>query len=303
MPQTGLEREGITAWDFGDLPESVESHRGGIRLKGFPALVVQGDSVAVRVLDSRQNAGSAHRAGVRRLLTLCLSKEMRYLRRNLPDLQRMSLQYGKVASAPKGLGVRGRPDLEGELITLILDLTFIEGLPDIRDRESFLQRIESRKPDLMNQAGEALQLLRQILEAYQRVRKQLSGITQINWMASVTDIRQQLDSLIFQGFLQHTPYHQLKQVPRYLKAIEMRLGKLPQAAARDQKLLLEMQGLYQRWQEREEKYRSAGKRDERVEELRWAFQELRVSLFAQELGTSGPVSLKRIEKRWKELGL
>ena len=303
LPQSGLEREGITAWDFGDLPESVESHRGGIRLKGFPALVDQGDSVAVRVLDSRQNAGSAHRAGVRRLLMLGLSKEMRYLRRNLPDLQRMSLQYSKVASAPKGLGVKGRPDLESELITLILDLTFIEGLPEIRDRESFRQRIESRKPGLMNQAGEALQLLRQILETYQRVRKQLSGITQINWMASVTDCRQQLDSLVFQAFLQHTPYRHLKQVPRYLRAIEVRLAKLPQAAVRDQKLLREMQGLYQRWQEREEKYRLAGKRDERVEELRWVFEELRVSLFAQELGTSVPVSLKRIEKRWKELGL
>ncbi|MCB1763402.1 MAG: DUF3418 domain-containing protein, partial [Gammaproteobacteria bacterium] len=143
----------------------------------------------------------------------------------------------------------------------------------------------------------------QILTIYHQVRNRLSESNRINWMTSLADIRQQLDQLVYRGFLQHTPYVQLKQLPRYLRAIEMRLDKLPYAAARDQKLLGEMQEAYQLWQQREEKYRLEGKLDERIEELRWSFEELRISLFAQELGTAYPVSLQRIQKRWRELGL
>ncbi|MCB1869456.1 MAG: DUF3418 domain-containing protein, partial [Gammaproteobacteria bacterium] len=136
-----------------------------------------------------------------------------------------------------------------------------------------------------------------------QLRKKLAATTQIAWVDSLTDIRQQLDRLIYRGFLHTTPYPQLKEFPRYLKAMDMRLDKLSHAAARDQKLLDELRDAYEKWLQREEKYRMEGRLDERIEELRWRFEELRVSLFAQELGTAYPVSLKRIEKRWKELGL
>ena len=303
LPAMDLEREGIKSWDFGELPESVESHPGEIRLTGFPALVDRGDSVDLKVLDARQNAQRSHRAGVRRLLMLTLPKEMRYLRRNLPGLQQMELIYSKVAAAPAGWETPGRTGMEEELLALIIDLTFLRELPEIRSETAFLQRIESRKGGLMTQAEEARTLLEEILTAYQRVRKRLAAATQIHWMASLTDVRQQLDRLVYRGFLHYTPYQQLREFPRYLKAIEMRLDKLPLAAARDQNLLREMAEAYQQWLQREEKYRLEGKLDERIEELRWRFEELRVSLFAQELGTAHPVSLKRIEKRWQELGL
>jgi len=122
-------------------------------------------------------------------------------------------------------------------------------------------------------------------------------------MASVTDINQQLDRLVFRGFLQFTSYPQLKHLPRYLKAIALRVNKLNHAAARDQQLLREMHGLYQKWQEWDERCRNNHKVDARIEELRWAFEELRVSLFAQELKTDYPISIKRLEKRWKDFGL
>jgi ATP-dependent helicase HrpA len=190
-----------------------------------------------------------------------------------------------------------------ELLSLIVDLTFLEGLPEIRSEQSFIERIQSRKGNLMIQAEEARRLLEEILTAYQRVRKKLAATTQINWMDSLADIRQQLDHLVYLGFMHYTSYPQLKQIPRYLKAIEMRLDQLAHAADRDKKLLGEIREAYQQWLQREEKYRLEGKLDERIEEMRWRFEELRVSLFAQELGTAYPVSLKRIEKRWKELGL
>jgi len=303
IPKMGLEREGAKSWEFGEIPESVESGRGDIKLTGFPALIDQGDSVDLKVLDARQNAQRYHRAGVRRLLMLKLPQEMRYLRRNLPGLQQMELKYAKVAATPEGWESPDRAGVGEELLLLIVDLTFLDALPEIRTEAAFAERIQTCKGDLMTQAEEARALLEAILAAYHHVRKKLSATTQIHWMASVADIQQQLDLLVYRGFLSHTPYQQLKQIPRYLKAIAMRLDKLHHAAARDQKLLGEIKAAYQQWRQREQKYRLEGKRDERVEEMRWRFEELRVSLFAQELGTAYPVSLKRIEKRWKELGL
>ena len=303
MEESGLEQEGLSDWDFGELPERLELNRGGIKLLGFPALVDEGDSVALRVLDSQANAEQVGRAGLRRLLMLKQAKEIRYLRRNLSGLQQMRLHYAKAPVAPKGLASKEKPDLERELVSLIIDLAFIEGMPPVRDGQTFNDRITERQAGLMTQANEALALVREILDHYQQLRKQLARATQINWMHSISDIREQLDRLIFQGFLQQTPYSQLKQFPRYLSALLKRLEKLGHAAQRDQQLVREMAGAYQQWQQWDERCRINGKVDERIEELRWSFEELRVSMFAQELGTAYPVSLKRIEKRWRELGL
>ncbi len=299
----GMEREGITDWDFGELEESVELVRGGIKLMAFPALVDEVESVALRVMDSRANADVAMRAGLRRLFMLKLPQDMRYLKRNMPGLDKMKLQYAKAAAAPKGYETKTARDLQAQLLALVVDLTFIQGMTALHNAAEFQARIEQCKGRLMSVADEVLKQVAEILDGYQEVRKLLTTANKINWMASVTDINQQLDRLVFSGFLQFTPYPQLRHLPRYLKAITLRLGKLNHAAARDQQLLREMQGLYSKWQEWDERCRLNHKTDERIEELRWSFEELRVSLFAQELKTDYPVSLKRLEKRWKELGL
>ncbi len=129
----GMEKSDIKSWDFGELQPSVTVEQGGIRLKGFPALIDAGDSVALRLLDSEPAAQRSHKAGVRRLIMLKLSKEIRYLRKNLPNLARMRLQYTKVPDAPKGLKVEQRRSLEDELVLHIVDQTFLDGEPEIRD--------------------------------------------------------------------------------------------------------------------------------------------------------------------------
>lgn len=300
---SGLDREGISDWDFGELEESVELERGGIKLKGFPALVDEGDSVSLRIMDSKPNADMAMRSGLRRLFMLKLAQDIRYLKRNLPGLEKMKLQYAKAALPPKGYEAKSKTDLQEELVALIVDLTFIQDMPTIHNGGEFQARIEQRKAGLMALANSVVELVGEILDKYHMVKKQLSGANKLNWMASVSDINQQLDRMVFKGFLQSTPYKQLQHLPRYLKAITLRLDKLNHAAARDQQLLREMQGQYQKWQEWDERCRINHKADERIEELRWTFEELRVSLFAQELKTDYPISLKRLEKRWKKLGL
>jgi ATP-dependent helicase HrpA len=299
----GMEKTGLKDWDFGSLSPSVRVEQGGIQLVGFPALVDEGDSVALRLLDSQPLAERSHKAGVRRLLLLKLNKDIRYLRRNLPNLERMRLQYARMPAAPKGLRVEQRRSLEDELVFHIVDQTFLDGRPEIRDAQAFQDRLTQNSSQLVSIANRDCAQVAEILNQYQQLRKRLSETTQINWLASIQDMRQQLDRLIFQGFLQQTPVDKLPQLPRYLQALQLRLDKLAHAAGRDQQRIREMAEAYAKWQDWDRRCRENDRIDERIEEMRWHFEELRVSLFAQELGTAYPISLKRIEKRWRELGL
>ena len=142
-----------------------------------------------------------------------------------------------------------------------------------------------------------------ILGDYQELRKRLASITQVNWMPSVLDIRAQLDALVFRGFAQRIPYVNLQDYPRYLKAIGQRIDRLTHAPDRDRQWMREMEGLQARWRERAQAAQAAGRQDPRLDEIRWLLEELRVSLFAQQVGTAHPVSVKRLQTRWRELGL
>jgi ATP-dependent helicase HrpA len=330
IPDAELEREGLTRWDFGDLPEQVEITRGGIRMRGFPALVDEEKSVAVRVLDSPEAAARAHRAGLRRLLTLTLGATLRPIRQSLKDLDRLRLLYakapvtdipetsgpetarpgsstattaaGKASRAPSGAEPRP-PDLSDELMTLILDRTFLDDRPPIRQQADFEARLAESRNRLQPTANEITRLAAEILAAYQSLRQRLAAITQVNWQPTAQDLRDQLDALVFRGFFQQIPFARLKQYPRYLKAAEQRLDKLAHAPGRDRDQMAVMAELLTRWRERTAAARKAGREDARLDEIRWLLEELRVSLFAQILGTAGPVSVKRIEARWRELGL
>ncbi|MBK5970335.1 MULTISPECIES: ATP-dependent RNA helicase HrpA [Thiorhodovibrio] len=311
IPSAGLEREGLTRWDFGELPEQVDLTRGGIRLRGYPALVDEGKSVAVRVLDSEASAAQAMRAGLRRLIMLQLAGDMRALRRQLPGLDRMRLQYAKApVGASRGTPETGRKagqwtpaDLADELVGLILDLTFLEDQATPRNRSAFEKRLAAGKPRLFPTSNEVSTLAGDILGRYQSLRKQLAGITQINWLDSVRDMQGQLDALVFKGFLQQVPFSQLKHYPRYLTAIRQRAEKLSHAGGRDRSLLAELTPLLEQWRERQSAAEAAGRDDPRLDEIRWMLEELRVSFFAQPLGTAYPVSVKRFKARWRELGL
>ncbi len=303
LPVSGLERDNLKRWDFGELPEKISLERAGIKMVGYPALVAQKEGVAIRVLDSKPKADLAMKAGLRNLIMLQLAQEIRYLRRNLPELRMMHLQYAKVAVAPEGLVTDLQKSLESELVSLIVDRTFIEGLPPIRTEEQFTQCIAAQQGQLMAVANESCKLVGRILDEYQKARKALSGNMPINLIPMISDMQQQLNRLMFKGVLQSTPWQNLQHFPRYLKAIILRREKLGHAAGRDLQRMREMQQLYSCWQEKDQSIRKAGRLDARVEELRWSFEELRVSLFAQELKTPAPISLKRIEKRWKDLGL
>jgi len=301
MPALADEKSGCREWLFGDLPESIRIEQAGISMMGFPALVDEGETVGMRILDSKPVATLTHQQGLLRLLRLTLPKEIRYLKKNLPGIDRMRLQYAKVPSAAGDKKNQQLADLQVVLVDWILKNVFLQ--QEIRSKQQFEQAVASGREQLMSIANESCELLAGILNQYQQLRKKLSSLTQINWMSSVRDMQQQLDHLVYQGFLQSMSSDRFKDYQRYLKALDLRIDKLQHGAARDQQNMRIMAQLSEAWQDRQMLAQKKGRIDERLEEIRWMLEELRISLFAQEVKTAFSVSVKRIEKRWKELGL
>jgi ATP-dependent helicase HrpA len=298
-----LERRDVRCWDFGVLPATLAVEQGSIQLRGYPSLVDEGGVLSIRLIDAQANASRLHRAGLRRLIMLSLPKEMRYLRKHLPHLDKMRLYYAKVPSVASARGEAMPPSLEEELVSLIVDRTYLEGRADIRDEETFHQRIAACRGVMLSQANEVCDQLLAILARYHQVRRALSGITQKNWLDSVRDMQSQLDRLVYQGFMAEVPEKQLQEYSRYLDGLSKRIEKLAHAAVRDRQRMAEMAEMQQKWSAWEAQCREEGRVDDRIEEIRWQLEELRISLFAQELGTAFPVSVKRVEKRWRALGL
>ncbi len=303
LTSPGFERSGLKNWDFESLPKRLSVEQGGIQLQGYPALVDEGESVAIRLLDAQSNAREVHKGGVRRLLMLKMPREVRYLRKNLTQLERMRLLYAKVPASGGDQPAIERRDLEEELVFLIMDRTFLNDQPEIRESSSFEDRLESRRGGLMEQANTSCRQLLEILELSHQTRKAIASITQVNWMSSAMDMQAQLDRLVYRGFMQQVEDQRLADYPRYLRGIMKRIEKLAHAALRDRQRMAEMAELQQRWEQWEQQFKASGRHDDRIEELRWGLEELRISLFAQELGTAYPVSVKRLLKRIEAMGL
>jgi ATP-dependent helicase HrpA len=291
-------------WDCGALPTEQLQTVGRLQVRLYPALVDRGDHVEVQSLDSLPNAQAAHHAGVRRLLMLVEAKALRSLRRNFRDLQQMRLHYAKVPPPIEPVrDAEGPADLLDDLIELAVDQAFLDDAWTLRDRTAFEHCREAGRPKLGPALVSISELVRDILAGAHAVRSALGRLTQVNWRASVEDMHEQLQRLVYQGFLKEVPPERLAHYPRYLDALQRRIEKLPGAALRDQRRLGELEDVQSNWSRRQRQMAARGQRDARLDEIRWMLEELRVSLFAQELKTAEPVSVKRIQRRWEALGL
>ncbi|MCC7485013.1 MAG: ATP-dependent RNA helicase HrpA [Burkholderiales bacterium] len=289
--EPGIEKSGIRAWDFGELPPSIAFTRGGRKLTGYPALADEGGSVAIRLFDTAAAAGASMRAGVRRLMRLVLKEQMKGLEKNLPGLTQAALQLRALAS----------PDeLTGDLVSAVADRAFIgeDELP--RNEKAFdalKQRARARLP-AVREAG--CRLVAVIAGEWQRTQQRLAA-AQKALPQAVADIRSQVSRLVYKGFLSATPWERLNDLPRYLKAAQRRLDKYPNDPERDARHAGDVNAMWKRCEERAAKLARAGERDPRLEDFRWRIEELRVSLWAQELKTPYPVSFKRLDRLWREI--
>ncbi len=279
--------ENLTTWNFGKLPELLEIRRGGQTLFGYPALVDRTTHCDVEVFDSPEEAARVHRAGLRRLFALQLREPIKYLEKNLPGMREMALQF-----MPLGT----QEALRDQLIDMALDRACLqEPLPD--DDASFHARRDEGKSRLSLLAQEIARLVGQILAEYSAVTKKLAQAKPN--AAAYADMQQQLQGLVGKRFIVDTPYAQLSHFPRYLKGIALRIDKLKADPARDARQLAELQPLLTQYQRAQSA--RGGVPDARLAEFRWLLEELRISLFAQELRTPMPVSVKRLHKVWESM--
>ena len=285
-----------TAWTFGELPELMEVRKGGHALVGFPALIDHETHVEIEVFDEPDVARRLHRAGLRRLVALQIKDALKYLEKNIPDLQKMAVAYLLVGRGTDGGGSGSAEELRSQIIDLALDRAFLaDPLPT--DGTAFARRVEEGRGRLTLIASEIARSAAAILAEFTAASRKLKDTRPAKEVAD--DITAQLGRLVPKRFLTTTPWAQLAHLPRYLRGIVMRLEKLRSDPARDAQRLAELRPLESRF------WRFLGERkavpDPRLEEFRWLLEELRVSLFAQELRTPQPVSVKRLEKAWAHL--
>ncbi len=274
-------------WTFDTLPELMEVRRGNQVLIGFPALIDKGTFVEVEVFDEPDVAQARHRAGLRRLFALQLSDALKYLEKSIPDLQRMAAAFIALGTSE---------DLRNQIIEAAVDRAFlVEPLPT--ERAAFLGRLKEGRSRLNLIAGEVARACAVVLTEHALATRKLRDVRAAK--AVTDDITAQLARLVNKRFVVQTPWAQLAHLPRYLKAITMRLDKLRADPARDARLMADFQPLEQAfWRTLAQR---KGQADARLDDYRWQLEELRVGLFAQELRTAQPVSVKRLEKIWQQL--
>jgi ATP-dependent helicase HrpA len=280
---------GITSWNFGELQEIMEIRQGPQTLIGYPALVDRGDSVDLEVLDAPQKARELHRDGLRRLFMLQLKEQTRYLEKNLPGLRDMGMQFLDFGDAAS---------LKDQLLRVSFDRACMaEPLP--ATQAAFHARCEQGKTRLSLLAQEVCRLVASILAEYQALRKKLQGLK--NLALPAREIEEQLAQLLPKNFIAAAPPERLQHFPRYLKAVALRLEKLRVDPARDARWSAEFNPLWQTWTREDLKQRKQGVVDAQLDQFRWLLEELRVSLYAQELRTPVPVSVKRLAKMWQSM--
>ncbi|MCC6208608.1 MAG: ATP-dependent RNA helicase HrpA, partial [Gammaproteobacteria bacterium] len=275
----------ITAWDFGELPETAEYERNGRRILAYPALQDEGDAVSWRLYDDARRAREVNRAGMRRLIALTLSAKIKYLKKDITHLQRMCAHYLPWGSCR---------ELQDQLIEAAIERTFLDDHPFPRSEADFNRRLADAGPDLIANFNELCRLVDEILAACHEIRQALSRTHPSAWRPALDDMKSQLDGLVYSGFLRDTPSGWLRHYPRYLRAMRIRLDRLRDRPDRDAQGLAGIAPLWRRWMQQG----SSGEPEGTDLPVRWMLEELRVSLFAQELKTVAPVSVQRVQRLW-----
>ncbi|GMU49521.1 MAG: ATP-dependent helicase [Candidatus Desulfobacillus denitrificans] len=281
----GAVLQGLTSWSFGELPEIMEVNVGGRGVIGFPALVDEGGTVALRVQDTPEKAAAVHRKGLRRLFALELREQVKFVEKSLPrELGLLFMAWGTEA------------ELKAQIVAATLERTcMMEPLP--AQAAAFARRKDEARARISLVAQEIGRLVGAILTEHAALQKKLATIKAQPAVAE--DIKAHCAELLPKGFVEATPFERLAHFPRYLKAAQLRIDKQRADPARDARLAQEFAALYKPWERERLARRKSGAPDPWLEDFRWLLEELRVALFAQELKTPMPVSVKRLLKAWE----
>jgi ATP-dependent helicase HrpA len=280
----GLERDRVTTWDLGDLPRVVEEGRAGRVVKGFPALVDEGGKVALRLLETEDEQAAAMAAGTRRLLLEAVPSPVKYVLARQSNQAKLTLSRYRHGSAT---------DLFADCLAAAADDLIAANGGPAWDEPGFRRLLDAVRAGLADATLEVVSGVERVLSVAGEVEGRLAELTNPAFSPAAADLRAQLDALVYPGWVTATGRARLPDIHRYLRAMVHRLDRLPGDLARDADNMATVARITTAWNEAVRQSPTA-RRDPALAEIRWMLEELRVSLFAQSLGTPYPVSEKRV---------
>ncbi|MEJ5040711.1 ATP-dependent RNA helicase HrpA [Pseudomonas sp. B21-036] len=290
VPQSAKAQQPVQAKVFAEVAQTAQQKIAGLSMTVYPALVEEGGTVKEGRFSTQAEAEFQHRRALQRLLLQQLAEPAKFLRGKLPGLTELGLLYREL----------GRVDaLVEDILLASLDTCILDGESSLpRDGAGLASLAERKRGHWADHAERLARLTLEILKLWHGLQKRFKGKIDLAQAVALNDIKQQLANLVYAGFVRETPGIWLKELPRYLKAVELRLEKLGSQVQKDRVWSGELSGLWAQYKARADKHAQEGKRDEQLVLYRWWIEEYRVSLFAQQLGTKVPISDKRLAKQW-----
>ncbi|OOF49381.1 ATP-dependent RNA helicase HrpA [Rodentibacter genomosp. 1] len=280
-----IEQTGVHIWNFADLPQFYEQKKQGFSVKAFPALVDEKESVGIKLFETEFEQKVAMQQGLRRLLLLNVPSPIKYLHEKLPNKSKLGLYF-----TPFGRVL----DLIDDCIACAVDRLIMDFGGFVWTEEGFERLRDFVRENLNDVTVDIAQKVEQILTFNHALNQRLKGKMDFTMAFALSDIKSQLSGLVYQGFVQKSGYHRLPDLLRYLQAIDKRIDKLTQDVNRDRASMLRVEQVQQAYQQLLAKLPKSKPISDEVAEIRYMIEELRVSLFAQQLGTKYQVSDKRI---------
>ena len=283
----------VQAKAFAEVAASTQHKIAGLSMTVFPALVEEAGVVKEERFSTAAEADFQHRRALQRLLLQQLAEPAKFLRGKLPGLTELGLLYRDM----------GRVDaLVEDILLASLDSCILDGVEPLpRDGAALAALAEQKRGAWTEHAERLAKLTLELLKLWHALQKRFKGKIDLAQAVALNDIKLQLSNLVYPGFVRETPAEWLKELPRYLKAVEQRFDKLAGQLQKDRVWSGELNACWAQYQARLSKHRQEGKRDPQLVLYRWMLEEYRVSLFAQQLGTKLPVSDKRVSKQWSQV--
>ena len=281
----GIEQSGLHIWSFADLPQCYEQKQRGFSVKAFPAIVDEKDAVGIKLFETEFEQAVAMQQGLRRLLLLNVPSPIKYLHEKLPNKAKLGLYF-----TPFGRVL----DLIDDCIACAVDKLIADFGGFVWDEAGFEKLRDFVRENLNEVTVDIAQKVEQILSLNHALNQRLKGKMDFTMAFAFSDIKAQLGGLIYPGFVQKSGYDRLPDLQRYLQAIDKRIDKLAQDVNRDRAAMLRVEQVQQAYQQLLAKLPKSKPISDEIAEIRYMIEELRVSLFAQQLGTKYQVSDKRI---------
>ena len=290
VPRDHKRDQPVQAKAFSEVAQTAQQKIAGLSLTVYPALVEENGTVKEGRFSTQAEAEFQHRRALQRLLLQQLAEPAKFLRTRLPGLTELGLLYREL----------GRVEaLVEDILLASLDSCILEGEDNLpRDGAGLASLAERKRGSWTEHAERLARLTLEVLKLWHGLQKRFKGKIDLSQAVALNDIKQQLGNLVYPGFVRQTPGAWFKELPRYLKAIELRLEKLGSQVQKDRVWSGELGNLWSQYKARADKHAQEGKRDEQLVVYRWLLEEYRVSLFGQQLGTKVAISDKRLSKQW-----